>query len=221
VRLFADSDSEERLSSRIAAATTGTLTFLSPTSKAAPADGGGQNPRGDVGGARPPRRAATAGDREPWRGSSNNMGDGLSAVFATPGCPGEPSPPSSGCKARPGGDGDLRSAWASNRPEIRMSDYFGPTLNRVAGSWPRPTAGQIVVSLPTQEIIRTTSRASEPPRPGRARLADLARPEHVFQVVIPAGDPPFPVAVPGGTRHRRHDMTCDALIDGWDLVGNW
>jgi class 3 adenylate cyclase len=130
-------------------------------------------------------------------GIFKHTGDGVSAVFATPydALAGAVAAQQSLHTEPWGAIGDLpvRMGIHIGRAEYRMSDYFGPTLNRVARLMATAHGGQIVVSLPTQEIVRDDL----PPEVslldlGEHRLADLARPEHVFQVVHPGLPPTFP-----------------------------
>jgi predicted ATPase/class 3 adenylate cyclase len=128
-----------------------------------------------------------------------HMGDGIAAVFGTPYdalCAAVTTQRSLHTEAwGPIGDLPVRMGIHIGRAEYRTSDYFGPTLNRVARLMATAHGGQIVVSLPIQEIVRDDL----PPEVGllelgEHRLKDLARPEHVFQVVhpdLPATFPPL------------------------------
>jgi class 3 adenylate cyclase len=132
-------------------------------------------------------------------GVFKHTGDGVSAVFASP-----YDAVAAGVAAQqsllnepwgPVGDLPVRMGIHIGRAEYRMSDYFGPTLNRVARLMSTAHGGQIVVSGPTHQIVCDDL----PPDVtlldlGEHRLADLARPEHVFQVVhpgLPAAFPPL------------------------------
>ena len=90
----------------------------------------------------------------------------------------------------------LSSQWEESGPlrvrmalhvgvaEERNGDYFGPPLNRVARLMSAAHGGQMLLSLPAQELVRdqlpvgTTLRDLE-----EHRLKDLFRPERVFRLV--------------------------------------
>lgn len=77
--------------------------------------------------------------------------------------------------------------------EERDGDYFGQPLNRVARLMAAGHGGQTLLSLATQELTRDFL----PPAVslldlGERRLRDLARPEHVFQLLHPSLPAEFP-----------------------------
>ena len=77
----------------------------------------------------------------------------------------------------------VRMALHSGAAERRRGDFFGPPLNRAARLLDTAHGEQIVASLVTAELLRDEL----PPGVelldlGEHRLADLARPERVFQV---------------------------------------
>jgi predicted ATPase/class 3 adenylate cyclase/predicted negative regulator of RcsB-dependent stress response len=68
--------------------------------------------------------------------------------------------------------------------EERDEDYFGPPLNRAARLLAVGHGGQILLSRATQELVCDLLPAEVALRNlGMHRLRDLARPEHIFQVV--------------------------------------
>ena len=70
--------------------------------------------------------------------------------------------------------------------EERDGDYFGPPVNRVARLLSAAHGGQVLLSLPTQELVRDQLPAGTTLRDlGEQRLKDLFRPERVFQLSLP------------------------------------
>jgi len=77
--------------------------------------------------------------------------------------------------------------------EERDGDYFGPPLNRVARLLSAAHGGQVLLSLPTQELVRDQLPAVTTLRDlGEHRLKDLFRPERVFQLLAPELPSEFP-----------------------------
>src|SRR5215204_5757398 len=101
----------------------------------------------------------------------------------------------------------LSSEWEESRPLLvrmalhtgaaqeRDEDYFGPPLNRVARLLSAAHGGQVLLSLPTQELVRDQLPAGTTLRDlGEHRLKDLFRPERIFQLVsldLPSEFPPL------------------------------
>jgi class 3 adenylate cyclase len=99
----------------------------------------------------------------------------------------------------------LKERWAENDPlrvrmalhtgaaEERDGDYFGPPVNRVARLLAAAHGGQVLLSLPTQELVRDQLPGGTTLRDlGEYRLKDLFRPERVFQLVSPDLPSEFP-----------------------------
>jgi hypothetical protein len=99
----------------------------------------------------------------------------------------------------------LKERWAESGPlKVRMAlhmgaaeerdgDYFGPPVNRVARLLSAAHGGQVLLSLPTHEMVRDQL----PPgmslaELGEHRLKDLFRPERVFQLTAPDLPSEFP-----------------------------
>ena len=77
--------------------------------------------------------------------------------------------------------------------EARDGDYFGRPLNRVARLLSAGHGGQTLVSGATEELIRDSLPPGVALRDmGEARLKDLLRPEHIFQIVAPDLPADFP-----------------------------
>src|SRR5207244_4090689 len=77
--------------------------------------------------------------------------------------------------------------------EERDSDYYGPTLNRAARLMSAGHGGQVLLSQATYELIRDGPPEGTSLRDlGEHRLKDLARPEHVFQLISPDLPSEFP-----------------------------
>src|SRR5215208_552281 len=99
----------------------------------------------------------------------------------------------------------LEERWAESTPlRVRMAlhmgaaqerdgDYFGPPLNRVARLLSAAHGGQVLLSLPTHEMVRDQVPAGmNLAELGEHRLKDLFRPERIFQLVSPDLPPEFP-----------------------------
>jgi predicted ATPase/Tfp pilus assembly protein PilF len=99
----------------------------------------------------------------------------------------------------------LKERWAESGPlRVRMAlhmgaaeerdrDYFGPPVNRVARLLSAAHGGQVLLSLPTHEMVRDQLRAGMSlAELGEHRLKDLFRPERIFQLVTPDLPSEFP-----------------------------
>jgi predicted ATPase/class 3 adenylate cyclase len=87
----------------------------------------------------------------------------------------------------------VRMALHTGAADERDGDYFGPPLNRVARLLSAGHGGQVLLSLPTQELVRDQLPAGTSLRDlGEVRLKDLFRPERVFQLVLPDLPSEFP-----------------------------
>ena len=87
------------------------------------------------------------------------------------------------------GEMKVRMALHTGAAEHRDGDYFGQALNRVSRILSTGHGGQVLLSLPTQELVRDLLPAGAQLRHlGEHRLRDLARAEQIFQLV--AGDLP-------------------------------
>ena len=80
----------------------------------------------------------------------------------------------------------VRVAVHTGAAEYRNDDYFGPPLNRVARLLAAGWGGQVLLSASTHELIRD----NPPPASGlldlgQHGLKDLARPEHIYQLIHP------------------------------------
>ena len=77
--------------------------------------------------------------------------------------------------------------------EERDGDYFGPPVNRVARLLSAAHGGQVLLSLPTHEMVRDQLPAEAALVDlGERRLKDLFRPERVFQLTAPGLPSKFP-----------------------------
>jgi predicted ATPase/class 3 adenylate cyclase/Tfp pilus assembly protein PilF len=77
----------------------------------------------------------------------------------------------------------VRMALHMGTAEERDGDYFGPPVNRVARLMSAAHGGQVLLSLPAQELVRDQLPAETSLRDlGEHRLKDLFRPERVFQL---------------------------------------
>ena len=126
-----------------------------------------------------------------------HTGDGFCAVFAT-----APAAIAAALGAQQAVAGEewgevgslrVRMALHSGTAEHRAGDWFGPSLNRTARLLATAHGGQVVISLATEELARDAL----PPKAevmdlGEHPLADLARPERVFQLLHPDLRQDFP-----------------------------
>jgi class 3 adenylate cyclase len=87
----------------------------------------------------------------------------------------------------------VRMALHTGAAETRDGDYFGQSLNRVARILASAHGGQVLFSLPTEELVRDHLPPGVQLRAlGEHRLRDLARPEHLYQLVAPDLPSHFP-----------------------------
>ena len=87
----------------------------------------------------------------------------------------------------------VRMALHTGAAEERDGDYFGPPVNRVARLLSAAHGGQVLLSLPAQELVRDQLPTATTLRDlGEHRLKDLFRPERVFQLVSPDLPSEFP-----------------------------
>jgi class 3 adenylate cyclase len=125
------------------------------------------------------------------------VGDAFCAAFATaPDALSAALAAQRALQAEPWGDtGSLkvRMALHTGAAEEREGDYFGPPLNRVARLLSTGYGGQVLLLLLTYELVRDHLPEGSSLRDlGDHRLKDLARPEHVFQLVAPGLSADFP-----------------------------
>ncbi|MDQ6852244.1 MAG: adenylate/guanylate cyclase domain-containing protein, partial [Actinomycetota bacterium] len=70
--------------------------------------------------------------------------------------------------------------------DVRDGDYYGAALNRAARLMGAAHGGQVLVSLPTAEVlIESLPPGVELADVGEHRLRDLSRPQRIFQVLAP------------------------------------
>lgn len=87
----------------------------------------------------------------------------------------------------------VRMALHTGAAEARDNDYFGQPLNRVARLLSAGYGGQVLLSLPTEELVRDTLPTNAALKGmGEHRLRDLGRPEVVFQLLHPELSSEFP-----------------------------
>jgi class 3 adenylate cyclase len=89
----------------------------------------------------------------------------------------------------------VRMALHTGAAEEREGDYFGPPVNRVARLLSAGHGGQVLLSLPTQELVRDQRPVGTSLMDlGERHLKDLFRPERVFQLLateLPSEFPPL------------------------------
>lgn len=87
----------------------------------------------------------------------------------------------------------VRIALHVGEAEVREGDYYGSAVNRCARLRAAAHGGQTLLSLATAELVRDALPAGAEMRDlGEHRLKDLARPERIFQLVIPNVPAEFP-----------------------------
>ena len=87
----------------------------------------------------------------------------------------------------------VRMALHVGAAEFRDNDYFGNSLNRVARMLAAAHGGQVLLSLPVEELVRDHLAPGVLLRDlGERRLRDLARPEHLFQLALAGLPTEFP-----------------------------
>ena len=87
----------------------------------------------------------------------------------------------------------VRMALHTGATEERDGDYYGPAVNRAARLMSAGHGGQVLLSSPTQELVRDTLPAGASLRDlGERRLKDLFRPERVYQLAAPDLPSEFP-----------------------------
>jgi predicted ATPase/class 3 adenylate cyclase len=87
----------------------------------------------------------------------------------------------------------VRMALHAGASDERGSDYFGPSVNRVARLLSAGHGGQILLSLAAQELVRDELPGGTELRDlGEGRLKVLFRPERIFQLTAPDLSSSFP-----------------------------
>ena len=87
----------------------------------------------------------------------------------------------------------VRMALNTGATEERDGDYYGPPVNRAARLLSAGHGGQVLLSLPTQELVRDRLPPDVDLRDlGERRLKDLSRPERIFQLAAPDLPSEFP-----------------------------
>lgn len=87
----------------------------------------------------------------------------------------------------------VRMSLLTGAAETRDGDYYGPAVNRAARLTAAAHGGQILLSATTQELVRDLLPAGVSTLDlGHYRLRDVARPEHIHQLVAAGATPDFP-----------------------------
>jgi predicted ATPase/class 3 adenylate cyclase len=89
----------------------------------------------------------------------------------------------------------VRMALHTGATEVRDGDYYGSPVNRAARLLSAGHGGQVLLSLPTQELVRDRLPPDVHMRDlGERRLKDLSRPERIYQLAakdLPSEFPPL------------------------------
>jgi predicted ATPase/class 3 adenylate cyclase len=87
----------------------------------------------------------------------------------------------------------IRIGLHTGSAELRAGDYYGPALNRAARLMAAGHGGQILLSNAAEELVRDSLPEGVTLLDlGNHSLRDLARPDRVFQVCVPALETRFP-----------------------------
>jgi predicted ATPase/class 3 adenylate cyclase len=87
----------------------------------------------------------------------------------------------------------VRVALHTGEADLRENDYYGAAVSRCARLRAIGHGGQVLLSLPTEQIVRDALPAGVALRDlGSHRLKDLQRPEQVFQLLHPDLPADFP-----------------------------
>jgi predicted ATPase len=113
----------------------------------------------------------------------NYTGDGMCAVFASPG-----SAVDAAIDAQRTLELPVRMGIATGEAELRGDDYFGTVLNRTARVMAAGHGGQVLLDGTTASLISGVDLIAL----GRRRLRDIARPVDMFQVRVPGLRTEFP-----------------------------
>ena len=112
-------------------------------------------------------------------------------------------------------DGPLRVRMAlhSGAVERRDADFFGPTLNRTARLLSTAHGSQVILSLVTAELVgEDLPDGVDLLDLGEHRLADLSRPERVFQLTHPNLPAVFPALRSLSTRRHNLPVAASSFI---------
>ncbi len=115
----------------------------------------------------------------------------------------------------------VRMGLHTGSAELREGDYYGTATNRAARLMSIANGGQVIVSNATEELVRDVLPEGVGLTDlGEHQLADLGRPERVFQVLHPSLEEQFPPlrsvsAYPGNLPHQR-----TAFIGRGDELGD-
>jgi predicted ATPase/class 3 adenylate cyclase len=108
---------------------------------------------------------------------------------------------------------EVRMALHSGAAEHRGNDFFGPVLNRTARLLDTAHGGQVVLSLVTAELVRDDLPAgADLVDLGEHRLADLHRPERVFQLTHPELPTTFPPLRSLGAHHHNLPVASSSFV---------
>ena len=114
----------------------------------------------------------------------------------------------------------VRMALHSGEAEERDSDYFGPPVNRVARLLGAGYGSQVLLSRVTADLVRDElSDGAHLVDLGGHRLKDLARPEHIFQLVVPDLPSEFPPLKTLDARPNNLPVQSTSLIGRQREVG--
>jgi hypothetical protein len=152
---------------------------------------------GHASGVDAPRRVAQVGNRERSGYVFKTVGDAFCCAFPTAPDALEAALETQrrvlSSELEESGPLRVRMALHTGAAEERDGDYFGPPVNRVARLLSAAHGGQVLLSLPAQELVRDQLPAGTSLRDlGEHRLRDLFRPERVFQLLAPELPVEFP-----------------------------
>jgi predicted ATPase/class 3 adenylate cyclase len=113
----------------------------------------------------------------------------------------------------------VRMAVHTGRAQRRGANYFGPTLNRAARLMAVGSGGQVLCSQATADLVSAGLPASVALVDlGEHRLADLTRPERVFQVMHPELRSTFPALRSLGAYRHNLPIALTSFVGRTDEV---
>ena len=157
-----------------------------------------------------------------WDGSVfSHTGDGLRAAFPTAAAPSVPPSPPRALSAASIGNGPCGCGWRSTpvRPNAGPATISARPSTGPLASWPVPGAARSSVPRPLPTWRPTSSPGQVTLLDlGDQRLADLAHPERIFQVVHPGLHADFPPLRTAGAPHHNLPAALTSFVGRADEI---
>jgi predicted ATPase/class 3 adenylate cyclase len=107
----------------------------------------------------------------------------------------------------------VRIAIHTGESELRLGDYYGPSVNHCARLRATAHGGQVVVSTVTADLVREALAGKLTLRDlGEHRLKDLEWPEQIWQVVHPDLPAEFPPLMSVGPTHHNLPQQLSSFV---------